>query len=143
MKKGEDKPRRINPNWKSYNGEPLQEGETLVPYLVDDLEYAVILGLIPNHMRIWTKAGIQFNVMFVPVPEEQAEIFRKEFNSSVNELLDQKLGRNRFSRCLVPQPDGSRKPCPKLKNGNHPPCATCPHRGNTSGRTGASSPWRS
>ena len=44
-------------------------------------------------------------------------------------MLGEQLGPNRHSRCLVPQPDGTKKPCPKVKNGNHNSCATCPHRG--------------
>lgn len=51
------------------------------------------------------------------------------FDAAVNELLDEKLGPNRHSRCLVPQPDGTKKVCPKVKDGNHAPCATCPHKG--------------
>ena len=29
----------------------------------------------------------------------------------------------------IPQPDGTRKVCPKVRNGNHAPCATCPYKG--------------
>jgi len=35
------------------------------------------------------------------------------------------LGRRRH----IPQPDGTKKVCPKVKDGNHAPCATCPHKG--------------
>ncbi len=115
-------------SWKSYNNEPLRDGEILVPQLVSH-EYAIARGADPANLRTWTKSGVRFLVMFVPVPVAQEKICRQEFNSEVNELLDERLGPNRRSRCLIPQPDGSVKTCPKRKNGNHAPCAACPYRG--------------
>lgn len=114
---------------KSYNDEPLHEGEVLVPQLVDDREYAIAIGAKPENLRTWTKGGISYEVMFVPVPADQETISQQAFDAAVNELLDEKLGPNRHSRCLIPQPDGTMKVCPKVKNGNHAPCATCPHKG--------------
>lgn len=116
-------------NWISYNGEPVAEGETLVPQLVDDRQYAIDIGAKPENLRTWTKGGISYEVMFVPVPADQEKISQQAFDAAVNELLDEKLGPNRHSRCLIPQSDGTRKVCPKVKNGNHAPCATCPHKG--------------
>jgi hypothetical protein len=114
---------------KSYNGEPLREGEVLVPQLVDDRDYAIAIGAKPENLRTWTKGGVSYTVMFVPVPAEQETISQQTFDAAVNELLDEKLGPNRHSRCLIPQPDGTKKVCPKVKDGNHAPCATCPHKG--------------
>lgn len=114
---------------KSYNNEPLREGEVLVPQLVDDRDYAIAIGAKPENLRTWTKGGVSYTVMFVPVPAEQETISQQTFDAAVNELLDEKLGPNRHSRCLIPQPDGTKKVCPKVKDGNHAPCATCPHKG--------------
>lgn len=116
-------------NWKPYNNDPLREGEVLVPQLVDDTEYATAIGAKPENLRTWSTAGITYTVMFVPVPADQELICLQTFNAAVNEMLDEKLGPNRWSRCMIPQPDGTRKPCPKVRNGNHAPCASCPHRG--------------
>lgn len=116
-------------NWTSYNGEPLRNGEVLVPQLVDNRDYAIAIGAKPENLRTWTKGGVSYTVMFVPVPAEQEKICKQAFDAAVNELLDEKLGPNRHSRCMVPQPDGTKKECPKVKNGNHAPCATCPHKG--------------
>lgn len=113
---------------KSFNGVPLREGEVLVPQLVDDREYAIAIGAKPENLRTWTKGGVSYTVMFVPVPADQEKISQQVFDAAVNELLDEKIGPNRHSRCLVPQPDGTKKPCPKIKDGNHGPCATCPHK---------------
>lgn len=118
---------RDNPR-KPYNNEPLREGEVLVPQLVDDREYAIAIGAKPENLRTWTKGGVSYTVMFVPVPADQEKISQQAFDAAVDELLDEKIGPNRHSRCLVPQPDGTRKLCPKIKDGNHGPCATCPHK---------------
>jgi hypothetical protein len=114
-------------NWKSYNDVPLQAGEVLVPQLVSK-GYAAGLGANMANLRTWEKSGISYLVMFIPVPKNQEKQAWSIFNAEVNELLDEKLGPNRFSRCMVPQPDGSKKPCPKRKNNNHAACVNCPHR---------------
>ena len=54
-------------SWKSYNNEPLHDGEILVPLLVNR-DYAIARGADPANLRTWTKSGVRFLVMFVPVP---------------------------------------------------------------------------
>lgn len=114
--------------WQSYNSEPLHEGEVLVPQFVDDREYAIAIGAKPENLRTWTKGGISYTVIFVPVPAEQEKTCQQAFDEAVNQYLDEKIGPNRHSRCMVPQPDGTKKPCPKINNSNHGPCASCPHK---------------
>lgn len=114
-------------SWKPYNDQPLEADETLVPHLVDE-DYARSLGANMANLRTWHKAGVSYLVMFVPVKKSEARAATSHFNAMVNELLDEKLGPNRFSRCLVPQEDGSKKPCPKKSGDNHECCANCPHR---------------
>lgn len=121
---------KINVNIrKPYNDAPLHAGEVLVPQLVDDRAYAIAIGANPENFKTWTTAGVSYTVMFVPVPAEQEAISVKAFQAALKELLDAKLGPNRFSRCLIPQPDGSLKLCPKIKGDNHAPCALCPDKG--------------
>ena len=115
-------------NWIPYNNAPLRVGEVLIPQMVDNREYAIAIGAKPENLRTWTKGGVRFTVMFVPVPADQETICKQVFDAAVNEFLDEKLGPNRRSRCMVPQTDGTCKPCPKVKNGNHEPCAICLHR---------------
>lgn len=119
----------IDNNRKPYNNVPLREGEVLVPQLVDDRAYAIAIGADPVNLRTYTTAGVSYLVMFVAVPKEHEAESMKAYYAAVNELLDEKLGPNRASRCLIPQADGTKKVCPKLKDGNHEPCDTCPHRG--------------
>ncbi|MBR5109052.1 MAG: hypothetical protein IK099_02560 [Clostridia bacterium] len=113
---------------KPYNNVPLREGEVLVPMMVTR-EFAIGQGADPANLRTWTKSGIQFLVMFTAVPADQEQICQQNFDKAVNQMLDERIGPNRHSRCMVPQPDGTEKPCPKVKDGNHAPCATCPHKG--------------
>ena len=114
-------------NWKPYNDQPLKADEVLVPQMVDE-DYARGSGANMANLRTWKKCGISFLVMFIPVKKSQEKQAMRVFNAHVNELLDEKLGPNRHSRCLIPQPDGSKKACPKKQGGNHPDCEHCPHR---------------
>lgn len=115
-------------NWQSYDGQPLKADEVLIPQLVTE-DYARDLGAVMGNLRTWEKSGVYYTVMFVPVKTSQKKQAMKIFNADVNDLLDEKLGPNRFSRCMVPQSDGSKKPCPKASDGNHPDCNHCPMRG--------------
>ncbi len=109
-----------------YNGQPLQEGEVLVPQFITR-EYADLIEA--KGVRTWYKCGIPYLVMFVPVPADQTEIALKAFNADLNTYLDEQLGPNRHSRCLIRQPDGSTKICPKEINGQYNTCRDCPLRG--------------
>ena len=53
---------------KSFNNEPLHEGEVLVPQLVDDRDYAIAIGAKPENLRTGSKGGVTYTVMFVPRP---------------------------------------------------------------------------
>ena len=114
-------------NWKPYNDQPLEADETLVPQMVTE-DYARSLGANMGNLRTWHKGGVSYTVMFVPVKKSKEAVAMETFNTVVNEYLDEKLGPNRFSRCLVPQPNGTKKPCPKKNGDNHECCAECPHR---------------
>ena len=63
--------------------------------------------------------------MFVLVPEEQAEIAWQTFWAEVNDLLNEKIGPNRYARCRIPREDGSTGICPK--DGRK--CTGCPYKG--------------
>ena len=114
---------------KPYNDKPLRDGEVLVPQMVTDRWYAISIGGNPRNFRTWTLAGVRYTVMFVPVKTDEVAISMKAFTEALNELLDERLGPNRHSRCLIPQPDGSVKVCPRVNGNNHAPCSMCPHRG--------------
>ena len=124
------KAQSINGNTrKPFNDKPLREGEALVPQMVTDRWYSISIGGKPQNFRTWTLAGVRYTVMFVPVKTDEVAVSMKAFTEALNELLDEKLGPNRHSRCLIPQPDGSVKVCPRVNGHNHAPCAQCPHQG--------------
>ena len=124
------KAQSINGNTrKPFNDKPLREGEALVPQMVTDRWYSISIGGKPQNFRTWTLAGVRYTVMFVPVKTDEVAVSMKAFTEALNELLDEKLGPNRHSRCLIPQPDGSVKVCPRVNGNNHAPCAQCPHQG--------------
>ncbi len=112
----------------AYTGIPLKAGEVLVPMLVDE-DFIKIYQLSDDKIRTWFQAGVSFTVAFNAVPAESKELAMEQFNSAVNELLDRKLGSSRDSRCLIPQPDGSVKVCPKKRGDNRAACKDCPNRG--------------
>lgn len=116
-------------NWKSFDGREVQPGETLVPQLVTE-EDAALCGAKKENLRTWTRGGVSYTVMFIPVPADQEKVSLQAFNFSLNELLDEKLGSNRHSRCLIPQEDGAMKVCPKKSGDNHASCTQCPHKYN-------------
>ena len=84
-------------DWKAYDGRALKDGEVLVPQLVTQ-EYARSLGAEMENLRIWSKGGVHYFVMFVAVPEAQEELGWTVFNQEVNELLNEKLGPVRTGR---------------------------------------------
>lgn len=121
-----DNGNQYNPTRLPFNGQPLRKDEVLVPQFISR-DYADLIGA--TDVRTWYMCGVPYLVMFIAVPAEQAEIALKAFNADVNDYLDERLGPNRRSRCLIPQPDGSVRPCPKETKGRYNPCAGCPHRG--------------
>ena len=110
----------------TYNGEPLKDGEILVPQIMTREDARMIQA---QCVRTWTKCGVKYTVIFVAVPAEKAEVAMRAFNADLRDLLDEKLGPNRTSRCMVPQADGSLKPCPREVNGKANLCTGCPMRG--------------
>lgn len=108
----------------AYNGKALKEGEVLVPMLLTE-ETKKLMDINPQHIRTWQNAGVKYEVIFFPVQEAFQKVAMSQFNSQVNELL----GTGRDKRCLIKQPDGTYKKCPKKNGNNRCSCAECPNRG--------------
>ncbi len=115
----------ISAAYKPYNNCEVKDGETLVPILVDDNFFALHSDVDTRNLRTWCKAGKKYLVAFYPIPPEFAKIALQQFYYNLNELL----GVRGKGRCLIPQPNGSYKVCPKKNGDNHPDCAHCPHNG--------------
>ena len=107
----------------NYNGNPLKPGEVLVltPYDEDDVE-----ANCTNKENIVTvpMAGRFFKAVLKAVPIEFEAMAKSQFNDWVNTQLPAQ----RDGRCMIPQPDGSFKECPRKNGTNHPACKDCSHQ---------------
>ncbi len=107
----------------NYNGKPLVPGEVLVltPYDEDDVRENCTnpQSIVTVHM-----GGQFFKTVLKAVPIEFETIAKSQFNDWVNSQLPTK----RDGRCMIPQPDGSIKECPRKNGTNHPACKSCSHR---------------
>ena len=107
----------------NYNGNPLKPGEVLVltPYDEDDVG-----ANCTNKENIVTvsMAGRFFKAVLKAVPTGFSSIAKAQFNDWINSQLPAQ----RDGRCMIPQPDGSFKECPRKSGTNHPACNACSHR---------------
>lgn len=107
----------------NYNGNPLMPGEVLVltPYDEDDVG-----ANCTNKENIVTvpMAGRFFKAVLKAVPAEFESAAKTQFNDWVNSQLPAQ----RDGRCMIPQPDGSFKECPRKNGTNHPACKDCSHQ---------------
>ena len=109
---------------KAYDNRTVKTGEVLVPMVVSD-DLIDLYEMDRHNIRTWLKAGRKFMVAFYPVLAKDERIAMSQFNTQVNELL----GERRDARCLIPQPDGTKKLCPKKNGDNRCSCIDCPHKG--------------
>ena len=103
-------------NRRSYNGAPLQPGETLVPILITH-EMARHFNMVRANLETWRFSGIKVLVAFAPVACEDKVSAVKLFWSDVREYL----GSLAPARCLISDGNGSIIPCPKSRK-----CTECP-----------------
>lgn len=108
----------------NYNGEALKADEVLVftPYNEDDVQMNVTNK--ENIVTI-TKNGIPVKAVLKAVPKAYEKMAKAQFNSWQRDFLPVETE----GRCLIPQPDGTKKECPKKNGNNRVSCAECPHRG--------------
>ena len=108
----------------NYNGEPLKADEVLVftPYDEEDVK-----NNVTNKESIVTitKAGKSVKAVLKAVPKEFEAEAKAQFNSWQREQLPQPTE----GRCMIPQPDGTYKECPKKNGDNRVSCTNCPNKG--------------
>lgn len=107
----------------NFNGEALQADEVLVftPYDEDDVKANVTHK--ENIVTI-TKGGYSVKAVLKAVPKAFEAEAKAQFNSWQRE---QKPAATE-GRCMIPQPDGSLKECPKKSGDNRVSCENCPNR---------------
>jgi len=108
---------------RDYDGRPLEEGEVLALFPYNDLDAESVTN--PDCIRTVSKAGRSFKCIRKAVPAEYAPLANAQFADWQEESLPSR----RDGRCMIPQPDGTLKECPRKKGENHCSCAECPDRG--------------
>ena len=116
MKNTETSKKQLN-----YNNEPLKDDEVLVlmPFYEED---RINIKNPHSIVTVQTSGGPVVAVLKA-VPKEFVSIAKSQFNSYARDEKPVFYG-----RCLIPQPNGTKKVCPKKNGNNHPDCAHCPHR---------------
>ena len=108
----------------NYNGEPLTADEVLVftPYDEEDVKDNVTNK---ESVVTITKAGKSVKAVLKAVPKEFEAVAKAQFNSWQREQLPKPTE----GRCIIPQPDGTYKECPKKNGNNRVSCTNCPNKG--------------
>lgn len=106
---------------RDYDGRPLEAGEKLAlfPYNpeIDDVSNS-------DNICFITRLGRSFHACKKAVPADWAS----EANSQFVDWQEEILPDRRDGRCMIPQPDGTLKECPRKKGDNHCTCAKCPDK---------------
>ena len=108
----------------NYNGEPLKADEVLVftPYDEEDVKNNVTNK---ESVVTITKAGKSVKAVLKAVPKEFEAVAKAQFNSWQREQQSNPTE----GRCMIPQPDGTYKECPKKVGENRVSCTNCPNKG--------------
>ena len=109
---------------KTYNNEPLRDGESLVPMLCDR-ETAKDYGADPANIRPGLPRASSIRTCSSPSPKSRRRSAWQTFWAEVNDLLNKKIGPNRYARCRIPLEDGRTVICPK--DGRK--CTGCAYKG--------------
>lgn len=101
-----------------YTGRPLNDGEVLVlmPYNQLDVETNC---KNPDSVVTVSRGGKRVKAVLKAVPIEWADVAGTQFNSWTH---DERPAPTE-GRCLILQPDGTVKPCPKKNGDNRCSCA--------------------
>ena len=79
----------------------------------------------------WRKAGQivrEFGNSHQASPASSAIEFESIAKAQFNDWVNTQLPAQRDGRCMIPQPDGSFKECPRKNGTNHPACKDCSHQ---------------
>lgn len=78
-------------NRKSYNNEPLKDGEAMIPVFISDWEMVRTFGMDKDNMETWRINGHQILVAFVPARIEQKDHLMKLFWNEVREHIKEQV----------------------------------------------------
>ncbi len=108
---------------RDYNGRPLEQGESLALFPYNILDAKEVTN--KDCLCTVSVAGHAFKCIKKAVPTEYVSLVHSQLTDWQEEVLPAR----RDGRCMIPQPDGSLKECPRKKADNHPTCRNCPYKG--------------
>lgn len=78
-------------NRKSYNNQPLREGETMIPIFISDWEMVRTYNMDRNNMETWRVGGQKITVAFTPARIEQKDTLMHLFWNEVREYIKEQV----------------------------------------------------
>lgn len=76
---------------RSYNNQPLQEGETMIPIFISDWDMVRIYNMDRNNMETWRVGGQRITVAFTPARIEQKDTLMSLFWNEVREYIKEQV----------------------------------------------------
>ena len=78
-------------NRKSYNNQPLKDGETMVPVFISDWDMVRTFSMDKDNMETWRVGGQKITVAFTPARIEQKDTLMKLFWNEVREYIQEQI----------------------------------------------------
>ena len=76
---------------KSYNNQPLKEGETMIPIFISEWEMVRTYNMDKNNMETWRVGGQKITVAFTPARIEQKDVLMSLFWNEVREYIREQV----------------------------------------------------
>ena len=78
-------------NRKSYNNQPLKEGETMIPIFISDWDMVRTFSINKENMETWRVGGQKIAVAFTPARIDQKDTLMKLFWNEVREYIKEQV----------------------------------------------------
>lgn len=76
---------------KSYNNQPLKEGETMIPIFISEWDMVRTYNMDKNNMETWRVGGQKITVAFTPARIEQKDALMSLFWNEVREYIKEQV----------------------------------------------------
>ena len=81
-------------NRKSYNNQPLKEGETMIPIFISNWDMVRTFSIDKENMETWRVGGQKITVAFTPARIEQKDALMSLFWNEVREYIKEQVHYN-------------------------------------------------
>lgn len=78
-------------NRKSYNNQPLKEGETMIPIFISNWDMVRTYNMDKDNMETWRVGGQKIIVAFTPARIDQKDVLMKLFWNDVREYIKEQV----------------------------------------------------